>query len=289
MEMAHWIASRDNPLTARVLVNRVWQHLFGKGLVETVDNFGALGDEPSNPALLDALAVQFMNEKWSVKQLIRSIVLSRVYQLSSEHSAENYAVDPANKLLWRMDRRRLDAEEIRDAILAASGRLQLDRPESSPMLQLGNGPLGRQDLAPIRKPSPVRGVYLPLPRGIVPDTLRAFDMADPSMIVAQRDVTTVATQALFMMNNPFVVNQSEQMARRLLSARGMSDSERLAHAFRLALGRRPTVVEQSQIDHYLDLYKRSLTTAKAEGDATLAAWTSLCQTLFASGEFRYVY
>ncbi|HEV3021144.1 MAG TPA: PSD1 and planctomycete cytochrome C domain-containing protein, partial [Pirellulales bacterium] len=171
MEMAHWIASRDNPLTARVMVNRVWQHLFGKGLVETVDNFGALGDEPSNPALLDALAVQFMNEKWSVKQLIRSIVLSRVYQLSSEHSAENYAVDPANKLLWRMDRRRLDAEEIRDAILAASARLQLDRPESSPMLQLGNGPLGRQDLSPIRKPSPVRSVYLPLPRGIVPDTL----------------------------------------------------------------------------------------------------------------------
>jgi hypothetical protein len=289
MELAHWIANRDNPLTARVMVNRVWQHLFGKGLVETADNFGALGDEPSHPELLDALAIEFMNEKWSVKRLIRSIVLSRVYQLSSEHSAENYAVDPGNKLLWRMERRRLDAEEIRDAILAASGRLQLERRERSPMLQLGNGPLGRQDVSPIRKPSPVRSVYLSLPRGFVPDTLLAFDMADPNLIVSQRDVTTVATQALFMMNNPFVVNQSEQMAKRLLSSRGLKDEARMSQAFRWTLGRPPTTVEQSQTGHYLELYKQSMTAAKAQGDPTLAAWTSLCQTLFASGEFRYVY
>jgi len=289
MELAHWIASRDNPLTARVAVNRVWMHLFGKGLVETVDNFGALGDEPSHPELLDTLAVQFMNEKWSVKRLIRSIMLSRVYQLSSDHSAENYATDASNKLLWRMERRRLDAEEIRDAILAASGRLQMERPAGSPMLQLGNGRIRGQDLSPIRKPSPVRSVYLPLPRGIENELLQSFDMADPSLIVAKRDVTTVPTQALFLMNNSFVLNQSEHMARRLLANHGASDEDRIALAFRLTLGRSPTDAERAQVARFIAEYRSSLSAAKVEGDSTLASWTSFCQTLLASGEFRYVY
>jgi hypothetical protein len=289
LELAHWIASRDNPLTARVMVNRIWQHLFGKGLVETVDNFGALGDEPSHPELLDALAVQFMNERWSVKQMIRSMMLSHVYQLSSEHSAENYSSDPSNRLLWRMERRRLDAEEIRDAILASSGRLQLERPRGSPMLELGNGRLGAQDLSPIRKPWPVRSVYLPIPRGIVPEVLQTFDMADPNLIVPKRDVTTVPTQALFLMNNPFVLNQSEQMARRVLADRGATDGERIASAFRITLGRAPTDAERAQVAEFLGDYRGSLAAARFQGNAVLAAWTSFCQTLLASGEFRYIY
>ena len=138
LELAHWIASKDNPLTARVMVNRVWEHLFGQGLVDTVDNFGALGNEPSHPDLLDTLAVQFMNDHWSIKKLIRSIVLSRVYQLSSQHNADDYAIDPGNRFLWRMERRRLDAEEIRDAMLLASGQLDLERPEGSPVMELAN-------------------------------------------------------------------------------------------------------------------------------------------------------
>ena len=133
MELAHWISAKDNPLTARVMVNRVWQHLFGEGLVASTDNFGALGDEPSHPELLDYLAVQFMNDdKWSIKKLVRTIVLSRTYQLSSEHNASNYEKDPSNKYLWRMERRRLDAEAIRDAVLAAAGDLDLERPAGSP-------------------------------------------------------------------------------------------------------------------------------------------------------------
>jgi hypothetical protein len=115
LQLARWVASNDNPLTARVMVNRVWEHLLGQGIVDTVDNFGALGNEPTHPELLDRLAVQFMEDKWSIKRLIRSIVLSRVYQLSSDHDAVNFDKDPDNKLLWRMERRRLDAEEIRDA------------------------------------------------------------------------------------------------------------------------------------------------------------------------------
>ncbi len=144
LELARWIASKDNPLTARVMVNRVWEHLFGQGLVDTVDNFGALGNEPSHPALLDMLAVQFMEENWSVKKLIRSIVLSRIYQLSSEHNDDNYEKDPANKFLWRMQRRRLDAEEIRDAMLAGQRPAGPERPEAQPIMDLTNKPVWRR-------------------------------------------------------------------------------------------------------------------------------------------------
>jgi hypothetical protein len=291
MELAHWIANKDNPLTARVLVNRVWAHLFGEGLVDTVDNFGALGDEPTHPALLDFLAVRFMNDdKWSIKRLIRSIVLSRVYRLSSAHQADNYAADPSNKFLWRMERRRLDAEEIRDAMLAASGALNLERPEGSPVLELDNGPVrGGKGLQVVRKPSNVRSVYLPVLRGSVPELLQVFDGADPSLIVGKRDVTTVATQALFLMNNPFIATQAERMARRILQQKGLDQPARIDLAYRLALGRVPDEHEKTSVSQYLNAYRESLEKAQHKSNPQIAAWASLCQTLFASGEFRYVY
>ena len=290
LELAHWIASKDNPLTARVLVNRVWQHLFGQAVVPSSDNFGALGDEPTHPELLDALALQFMNEdKWSVKKLIRSIVLSRVYRLSSEHNAENYAIDPSNRFLWRMERRRLDAEEIRDAMLAASGELNLERPEGSPILELPNAQIkGGRGLQDVKKPTKVRSVYLTVLRGNVPEMLQVFDAADPSLIMGKRDVTTVATQALFLMNNAFVMKQSEQLARRALAQKG-GPAAQVDIAYRLALGRLATDRERSDITHYLADYRKSLEADAFKGNAQLAAWTSFCQTLFASGEFRYVY
>jgi len=291
MELAHWIANKDNPLTARVLVNRVWSHLFGEGLVDTVDNFGALGDEPTHPALLDFLAVRFMNDdKWSIKRLIRSIVLSRVYRLSSAHQADNYAADPSNKFLWRMERRRLDAEEIRDAMLAASGALDLKRPEGSPVLELDNGPVrGGKGLQDVRKPSNVRSVYLPVLRGSIPDVLTVFDGADPSLIVGKRDVTTVATQALFLMNNPLIATQAERMARRILQPKGLDQSARIDLAYRLALGRPPDEHEKTSVSRYLVEYRQSLEKGQHKGNPQIAAWATLCQTLFASGEFRYVY
>jgi hypothetical protein len=291
MELAHWIANKDNPLTARVIVNRVWEHLFGEGLVDTIDNFGALGDEPTHPALLDTLAVRFMNDdKWSIKQLIRSIVLSRVYRLSSAHQADNYAADPSNKFLWRMERRRLDAEEIRDAMLAASGALNLERPEGSPVLELDNGPVrGGKGLQEVRKPSNVRSVYLPILRGNVPELLQVFDAADPNLIVGKRDVTTVATQALFLMNNPFIATQAERMARRILQHKDLDQPARIDLAYRLALGRLPDEQEKISVSHYLVEYRKSVEGAQHKGDPQFVAWASLCQTLFASGEFRYVY
>jgi len=291
MELAQWIADKNNPLTARVMVNRVWEHLFGRGLVDTVDNFGALGNEPSHPLLLDALAIQFMEQKWSVKRLIRSLVLSRVYQLSSAHDDDNYEKDPGNKYLWRMSRRRLDAEEIRDAMLLASGQLNLDRPEGSPAMELSNMGVGvgGKGMQEVRRPSTVRSVYLPILRGLVPDMLGAFDVADPDLIVGKRDVTTVPTQALFLMNNPFVLKQSEEMAKRVLKQEGLDENGRIDLAYRLAVGRLPTASERTDAAQYVADYRKSFEGAKQKGNPQMAAWTSFCQALFQCGLFRYLY
>ncbi|HTU25782.1 MAG TPA: DUF1549 and DUF1553 domain-containing protein, partial [Pirellulales bacterium] len=290
LELARWIASKDNPLTARVLVNRVWEHLFGRGLVDTVDNFGALGTEPTHPELLDTLAVRFTGQQhWSLKQLIRSIVLSRVYQLSSQHDAANYAVDPADEFLWRMERRRLEAEEIRDAMLFASGELQLERPIGSPVMDLGNGQLGGgKGAAELRKAGDVRSVYLPYVRGRVPEILQIFDAADPDLIVGKRDVTIVPTQALLLMNNPFVLQQSQAIAKRVLDSAEREPAARIELAFRLVLGRSPSASEQAAVAKYLQEYRAAASGGK-QASPQMAAWMSTCQTLLESGEFRYLY
>jgi hypothetical protein len=287
--MARWIASPDNPLAARVMVNRVWQHLLGRGIVDTVDNFGVLGNEPTHPELLDTLAVHFMDDKWSVKRLVRAIVLSRVYQLASDHDPTSYEKDPDNKLLWRMERRRLDAEEIRDAMLLASGQLILDRPAGSEVMNLENKTIfGPKGIAAMH-PQNVRSVYLPIVRGLVPESLQVFDAADPNLIVGQRDVTTVPTQALYLMNNPFVMRQSEQMARRVIDQEGLKPAGRVELAYRLAIGRPPRPSELASAVRFIQEYRQSLEGAGHKGSAPLAAWTSFCQTLFATGQFRYVY
>jgi hypothetical protein len=287
MALARWIANEENPLTARVMVNRVWEHLLGQGLVDTVDNFGALGNAPSHPELLDTLAVQFMEDKWSMKKLIRSIVLSRAYQLSNEYNTEDYEKDPSNRFLWRRERRRLDAEEIRDAMLLASGKLELERPEGSAVMELGN----KRVFAArgMHQQSNQRSIYLPIMRGLVPESLQVFDMADPSLIVGKRDVTTVPTQALYLMNNPFVLQQAESMAKRVLAQEGLDQSGRIDLAYRLALGRSPSSAEKSKVASFLGDYRKSLESAGHKGYPHLAAWSSFCQTLFAASQFRYLY
>jgi hypothetical protein len=286
LELARWIASKDNPLTARVMVNRVWEHLMGQGLVDTVDNFGALGNEPSNPELLDAMAVQFMEQNWSIKRLIRSIVLSRVYQLGSKYDATADEKDPDNKLLWRHSPRRLDAEEIRDAMLATSGQLKLERPEGSKMLEMSNKQVGGMKLG---ADNDARSVYLPIPRNHTPETLKVFDMADPNLILGKRDVTTVPTQALYLLNNPFVLKSAEQMGKRLLAEDKLSNDARIDLAYRLALGRLPTPDEKYTVERYLQEYRQAVDAAGKKANSATAAWASFCQTLFALGEFRYVY
>jgi hypothetical protein len=286
-----WMTKKDNPLTARVMANRVWQHLFGRGIVATVDNLGALGEPPTNQPLLDYLAIRFMEGGWSVKKLIREVMLSRAYQLSSEHSDANYAADPDNTLVWRMNRRRLEAEAIRDAMLHVAGNLDLKRPEGSLTQTITGGEIGRQArTSGLMQEVTYRSAYLPMVRGLVPEFLNLFDVADPELVSGQRDVTTVAPQALYMMNNGTVLQQAEATAKRLLQdSRLADDAARIDYAFRLMLGRLPERQQRADVLAFLNNYEITLPASTKADARRLEAWTTVCQTLLASAEFRYVY
>jgi hypothetical protein len=264
LQLADWLTSTHNPLTPRVMVNRVWHHLFGAGLVTSVDNFGLNGDVPSHPELLDHLSRRFVNDGWSVKKLIRSLMLSRAYQLGSEGVAANLAADPANRLVWRHNPRRLTAEELRDAALAAAGKLDLSRPEASAakdfqVVELRNNGPEASKLAEFSLVSTHRSVYLPLLRGITPRSLDVFDFADQGMVTGDRDATTVATQALYLLNDPFVRRQALALAEDVLSHGASDDRERVNLAFRRALARPATAQEIERALAYLADYQAGAT------------------------------
>jgi hypothetical protein len=284
LQLADWIASTNNPLTARVMVNRVWQHLFGRGIVPTVDDFGSTGERPSHPALLDHLAGRFMENGWSVKQLIRTLILSRTYRMSSDTYPNNTLIDQSNTLFWRMEPRRLEVEAIRDALLQVGGILRLERP---PGIQLaGNGGKGRyaKTRSLLTLNSPYRTVYLPILRDLLPEMHEVFDFPNPSQIKGQRDVTTVAPQSLFLLNNELPVRAAGQLARRLLqNPRLRDDTTRLQSAWLATLGRLP---EASEIQATLDFMK-SLE-AGNPADALAYRWTAAIQALLTTTEFRYV-
>ncbi|MCP4194584.1 MAG: DUF1553 domain-containing protein [Planctomycetaceae bacterium] len=286
LELAEWLTHPEHPLTARVMANRVWHHLFGRGLVRTVDNFGATGSAPSHPELLDYLASQLMREGWSIKQLVRSIVLSRTYRLSSDFDPHNYEVDPANQWLWRMNRRRLEAESIRDAMLAASGSLELTPPTGSIIQDFAISELGRRKNSPTTFLDDVhRTIYLPIVRTKVPAFLTTFDFPEPSEVNGRRDVTTVPTQALFMMNNPFVLKHARLMAKEALTDQSTAnDQDRLQLAYQKLLGRRAT---SAQIKRSLNYIHRTLENENSTREAQLQIWTDVMQALIASSEFRY--
>ena len=279
-ELAAWLTSPANPLTPRVMVNRVWQHLFGEGLVRSVDNFGVTGDVPSNPELLDHLASRFVHDGWSVKKLVRLIVLSHAYQLGSESNETNRNLDPGNRLVWRHAPRRLDAEEIRDAILTASGQLDHARPQGSPAQGLkvieltNNGPVARNLIADGRA-STHRSVYLPLLRGLTPTSLEVFDFAEQGMVTGRRDTTTVAPQALYLLNDPLVRRQALNLAERLLTKSELTDEARIDLAHRLTLSRHATASEIARARNYLadfePIARETLTATPAPVDASLVA------------------
>lgn len=260
LELAHWITSPNNPLTARVYVNRVWAHLFDAGIVSTLDNFGSRGDEPSNPQLLDYLAREFMRNGWSTKKLVREIVLSRAYRLGSNIPDGYREIDPSNRLVWRHSPRRLEAEEIRDSILASAGRLQLTHPIGSPSMKVrmieiqDDGPVVHSLLEAADR-STYRSIYLPLLRGETPRTLAAFNPVIQTLVTGQRDSTTVATQALFMLNSPFVREQSLYLADSLLASPHRSDTARIRRAYELILSRDPSPRETKKIEAFLGRYK----------------------------------
>jgi hypothetical protein len=278
-ELADWIASKDNPLTARVMANRVWLHLFGRGLVPTPDNFGASGQPPSHPALLDHLAVTFVENGWSVKKLIRTLVLSRAYQLSSRFDAKNFEVDPDNVLVWRVPKRRLEAEPLRDAMLAVAGRLDLTPPKGSAQARAGDGNVAfgfRAGGANAALTDTHRTVYLPIVRDRLPEILTLFDFPDPGLIIGERATTTVPAQALFLMNNPFVIRQAEALADRLLAREG-DDAGRLTWAYRLCYARPPSDKELKNAQKFIEEYSRK--------QRRRAAWAALSQAFLVSAEF----
>jgi hypothetical protein len=328
LELAEWITSPNNPLTSRVIVNRVWEHLFGQGIVITVDNFGVTGDKPSHPELLDYLAGRFVEDGWSVKRLVKTLVLSRTYRLGSDAPAASLDADPADRLLWRHAPRRLDAEEMRDSMLASSGHLRFGAPAAPIESQLkmiemrDNGPQSAfiQEAA---NGSETRSVYLPLLRGVTPAALAAFDPVTQTLVTGQREATTVPTQALFLLNSWFVRQQSLRLAEDLLSQPRIGDAARIVTAYRLTLGRAPGQAELARTLKFIASYEDScpplppvsvsakaaggaLPKASLEGDdmdrkeyaaaepvvqagsAKRAAWMSFVQALYASAEFRFV-
>jgi hypothetical protein len=285
LQLADWLASPDNPLTARVMVNRIWHHLFGRGLVPTVDNFGAMSEPCSHPELLDYLAVRFMEEGWSVKKMIRTLVLTRAYQASSDFSKINFEKDAENLYLWRQNPRRLQAEAIRDAMLSVSGKLNR-APFKGSLINQGfvlkkkgnSGSAGDHNH---------RSVYLPVLREGVHEMMKIFDFADPSLVFGRREITTVPTQALFLMNNPFVLGQAEGVARRVLAVKDLDEVGRISLAFELTTGRQPASTETQRVQAFLADYAKALG-ERNEAQRDVRTWASFCQALFESAEFRYV-
>ena len=259
LELAQWITDPANPLTARVYVNRVWQHLFGTGIVNTVDNFGSMGDQPSNQQLLDYLAQEFIRNGWSTKKLVREIVLARAYRLGTDTPAGYRDIDPADRLVWRHAPRRLETEEIRDSILASSGQLDLNHPSGSPDMNLrmieifDDGPVVKSVLNAADR-SRYRSIYLPQLRGEVPRPLAAFDPVTQAFVTGQRDETTVPTQALFMLNSPFVREQSLNVANTLITAKYPTPEERIRDAYERVLARDPRPQEILRAKAFISRY-----------------------------------
>lgn len=263
-ELAGWIASSRHPLTARVMANRVWGWLMGEGIVRTVDNFGVTGDKPDDPALLDWLASRFVSNGWSVKKLVREVVLSRTYQQASGEEAWKNT-DPDNRLYGRARVRRLEAECLHDAILSMSGKLEAcsGGPTFAPSLAADQG---------YRQTGHTRAIYLPAFRNSPHELLQVFDMADPSTVTGHRDAGTVVQQALFLSNNPWVRDKADMVADRLLK---FSSAKRIDELWLACLGRAPTPGERKIAEGEL-----------SSGADDKDAWARLCRALWASAEFR---
>jgi hypothetical protein len=290
LRLAEAVTAPDNPLTARVAVNRVWRYLFGYGIVRTVDNFGRLGDPPSHPELLDHLAAGFADDGYSIKRLVRRLVLSRAYRMSSQASARAVEIDPSNRLLQHANLRRLDAEAIRDAMLSVSGRF--DPTMYGPSVPVhyaarrgltegdpNNGPLDGDGR---------RSIYQEIRRNAHNPFLEVFDLPKPATTRGQRDTTNVPAQSLALLNSPFVIGQAAEWGRRLAEGEAVSVDGRLAHMFGKALARPPSAAERARVTDYLNAVA-----AERGVDASLllydaAVWQDVAHSLFNLKEFIFI-
>lgn len=311
--LANWIASPTNPLTARVYVNRVWSQYFGTGIVKTVSDFGKAGDKPSNPELLDYLADNFVKEGWSVKKLHRQILLSSVYRQSSNHRAEAYKADPENKLLAVFPRKRLDAEQIRDSLLVASGQLEdkISGPAVLPPMPAnvvaGNNTFDDNPFWKVSKDvhdHNRRSVYVFTRRSVPYPLLESFDMANPQLVHSKRDVTTTPLQALTLFNSEIVFGWSQALAGRVIREAGSNESAQLDRLYQILLARNADKSEKAVLHEFLVKQEKTIKEKGAEGKfavsiptglkglppqdpVRLAAFVDLVHTIANSNEFSY--
>ncbi len=286
LQLAKWIVDKQNPLTARVIVNRLWQHHFGEGLVRTPDNFGFLGNPPTHPELLDWLANDLMAGDWKLKRIHKLMVMSKTYQQSSLHPEQSkYAEsDAGNRYWWRAERRRLEAEQLRDAILQSSGRLDLRMGGPSFMAAISDEALeGLSMKSGAYKASPPeetrrRSIYMFAKRSLAVPMMTVFDSCDTTAPTGRRDVSTVAPQALTLLNNAWVLEESRAMAERVVAA-GATTELRIDAAWRIAFARPPLAKEKQAAIEFVE-HLRS-------GDE-LTPWSTLCHTLINTNEFIYV-
>jgi hypothetical protein len=288
LELARWLTRPDNPLTARVLVNRVWQYHFGRGLVPTPNNFGVRGEPASHPELLDHLAAEFVRHGWSLKWLHRHILSSKTYQLAATPSPALLAKDPANVWLGRYPRRRLDAEALRDALLAVSGKLDRARPGPHPFPSILKW--GWTQHNPFKEvyPSNHRSVYLMTQRFQKHPFLALFDGPDTNASTGIRPESLLPLQALYLMNDPFVREQAESFARRLIASSAEPEA-RISRAHEWAWGRPPTAAENAKGLDYVGRCIEELRRAGAPPERLeIEAWTSYARVMLTANEFVFV-
>ena len=286
LELANWVASDANPLTARVMVNRVWQHHFGRGIVPTPDDFGRMGGTPTHPGLLDYLSSRFMASGWSVKDLHRTIVLSSAYRASSEESEKARELDPANRLLSHFPVRRLEAEAIRDTVLAVSGALDLSvgGPGVPPHISVYQDGRGKPKSGPLDGLGR-RSVYLQVRRNFLPPLFLAFDYPLPISTTGRRGVSAVASQALLMLNNEFVSEQASLWADRTLRNAGQSTADRVRGMYLEAYGRPPVDSELEAIERFLSS-QAGVRGGSASDDP--GVWADFAHAIFNTAEFLFV-
>ncbi|MBI1842178.1 MAG: DUF1553 domain-containing protein [Verrucomicrobia bacterium] len=285
LELARWIADPEHPLTARVMVNRIWRWHFGRGLVASTDNFGRLGESPSHPELLDWLARRFIADGWSVKSMHRLMMLSSVYQMSAQAEREAESVDAENRFLSHFSVRRLEAEEIRDALLFVSGGLDFTQGGKTIPLKNREFVFNHTSKDNTRYDAPRRAVYLPVIRNHLYDLFEQFDYPDPAVPTGNRGATVVAPQALLMMNSELVGQEARRFAERVAAEAGANDARRLNSAYILAYGRPPASEERRKAERFLAVFRAGVADASS---ARADAWAALCQTLMAANEFIYL-